>query len=152
MKTNNPEDLLEELNTYQHKFESLVQFAEVDSFGVVHNLRYLYWLEWARTLYFKDLGIILNENTFTQKYPLMTVHSEINYYYPCKFGEKYIVYTRVSKLGRSSLEFENIITGNRNELVASSSSVLVHVDRKSGIALDLPEDIRKMVNNFEKFI
>ena len=79
----------EELKKYKHCTEGQVQFAEVDSFGVVHNIQYLYWLEWARTLYFSEIGVDLNNHTYTKQFPIMVVHTEIDYLNPLYCFDKY---------------------------------------------------------------
>ncbi len=134
-----------ELKKFKHRIKGRVQFADVDSYRVVHNLRYLYWIEQARTDYFRDLGLPLSKRP---DFTIMTVHADIDYFAPAIIDDEYEVISRISKLGESSLEFENIVI--RNEVIlVRASCVLVQVSPKDGKSLPIPDDIRSKIIDFE---
>jgi acyl-CoA thioester hydrolase len=137
------------LNLFKHKTSGKVRFAEVDSFGVVHNIQYLYWLEAARTEYFSDLRLKFDPKTFIENMPLMVVHSEIDYFNAARFNEKYEILTRVSSVKNSSLTFENIITLSNGTLLVFASSVLVNLNPKDNKSQRISEDIRLLLKKFE---
>lgn len=139
------------LMTDKFKFyvDGKVKFAEVDSFDVVHNIQYLYWLESARVDYFERIGIEMKPDTIAVTFPVMVVSSTINYHKPLLFTEKYRVYCRISILKNSSMIFENIVVGNNGDLIASAQSVLVHLDRETNMSKRIPDEIRAMIISFE---
>ena len=140
----------EELKKFRFSTTDKVKFAEVDSFGVVHNIQYLYWLEAARVDYFERIGIKMTPTTIIKDFPVMVVNHNISYHSPLLFADEYSVYCRISTIKNSSIIFENIIINEHNQLcVAIASSVLVHINRKEGKSSDIPEEVREMIKNFE---
>ncbi|MFA7326328.1 MAG: thioesterase family protein [Candidatus Kapaibacterium sp.] len=134
---------------FRHEYTGEVKFSEVDSFNVVHNLAYLYWLEWARTQYLFDIGMPRDDSIFSIRMPIMTVHSEVDYYNSMKFTDIYTVLTRVSKIGDSSITFVNQVY-SANKLILEAKSILVYVDTKNGKPVTIPGFVREKINNYEK--
>jgi len=139
-----------DISLFRHTYGGVVQFSEVDSYGVVHNLKYPYWLEWARTDYLKTIGVNINPKTFLTEHPLMTVHSEIDYFYPLKFNDKYKVLSRINWIKDSSLSFENVIVNDAGLLVAKGSSIMVNVNPATAEPVTISEQLRNLVREFEK--
>lgn len=150
MKRFSENDLLEELKFFKHKLEGQVKFHEVDSFRVVHNIQYFYFCEWARTKYLEDCGMEFNKNTFTKHTPLMTVNHEMNYFNPLMLSEIYFTYSRCSRLGKSSLTLDNIITNKEGKPIIRLSSTLVNVDTKTNRPALLPDELRVNIKSYEK--
>lgn len=142
--------LSQEIALYKHIKSSRVEFSDVDSFGVVHNLTYPYWIEWARTDYLFTIGMPLNNKTFTKENPLMTVHTELNYFNSLKFTDTYHVLTRLSEIGKSSITFRNLILNDNKEIILLSSSVLVYVHAENSQAIEIPDHLRKQILDYEK--
>ncbi|MFN3269651.1 MAG: hypothetical protein CH6_1205 [Candidatus Kapaibacterium sp.] len=145
---------LEEITTefirkFNHRIEGKVRFHEVDSFGVVHNLVYFYWMEIAQTEYFENLGFEVNPETFTKQFPLMKVHNEIDYFSPLRLGEKYQVLTRISWIRNSSFEYQNLILNGNGGVAAFGKSILVHLDSSTLESVKLPTRFVELVRNFE---
>lgn len=142
-------ELSKEIAKFKHKITGSVKFHEVDLAGVVHNIQYLYYFEYARTEYMKDLGFQLNSKNFMQILPLMVVHSEIDYFAPAGFGDEYEIFTRISKIGRTSITFENIIRLNKGIVLAKGSAILVYFDTKSFHSTPIPDNYKNQITNFE---
>ncbi len=134
---------------FRHEYTGEVKFSEVDSFNVVHNLAYLYWLEWARTQYLFDIGMPRDDSIFSIRMPIMTVHSEVDYYNSMKFTDRYTVLTKVSKIGDSSITFINQVYSD-DKLILEAKSILVYVDTKNGKPVTIPDFVREKINNYEK--
>ena len=134
---------------FKHEYAGEVKFSEVDSFNIVHNLAYLYWLEWARTQYLFDIGMPRDNSIFSIRMPIMTVHSEVDYYSSMRFTDRYTVLTKASKIGDSSITFINQIH-SVDKLILEAKSVLVYVDTKSGKPETIPDFVREMINKYEK--
>jgi acyl-CoA thioester hydrolase len=138
-----------ELNKFRHAVKGQVKFAEVDSFGVVHNVQYLYMFEWARTEYIKNAGIRQTRTTYIKDFPLMVVHSEIDYFSPATFGDDYEVLTRVAFVKNSSLGFENIARLTDGTILARGKAVMVHLDYKTRQPVRIPDDLRERLKEIE---
>ncbi len=143
--------ILQEIELFRHSAKGKVRFSEVDSFGVVHNIQYFFWLESARTEYLGNLGIDLNPDTYIDEFPVMVVHAEIDYFNALRFNESYEVLTRISSLGETSLTYENLILKSDGLLLAKAKAVLVHLDPGSKTPARIPDKVREMINSFEHF-
>lgn len=145
-----PEEILPSfLLKFKHQTNGKVHFHEVDSFGVVHNLAYLYWCEVAQTEYFQNLGFAIKKETFTKDFPLMKVHNEIDYFSPLHMGDTYRVLTRISWLKNSSFEYQNIILDAKGTPCAFSKSVLVYLNPNTFASEALPKRFIELVRVFE---
>lgn len=144
------DEITEEIiKKFKHKISGKVRFHEVDSFGIVHNLVYFYWIEIAQTEYFENLGFKITPVVFVSEFPLMKVHNEIDYFKPLRLGEKYSVLTRISFIKQSSFEYQNIILNETDSIVAFAKSILVHLAPKIFEPIPLPTRFIELVRNFE---
>lgn len=134
---------------FRHEFTGEVKFSEVDSFNVVHNIAYIYWLEWARTQYLFDIGMPRDNSIFSIRMPIMTVHSEVDYYNSMMFTDRYVVMTKVSKIGDSSITFINQVYSD-STLILEAKSVLVYVNKENGKPETIPDIVRDKINKYEK--
>ena len=141
--------LIEEMKKFKFVYEDTVRFDEVDSIGVAHNVRYLFWLERARIEYFGNLGISINPNTFSSDLPIMVVHNEIDYFSPSHFGDKYKIFSRASFIKKSSIGFENIVTLKDDTILATAKTIYVYLDKVEKKPSRIPDDIRKLFIDFE---
>ena len=139
----------EELNKFKHFYRGRVQFSEVDSFGVTHNLVYCYWLEWARTDYLRSIGIKMSPRTLLKEHPLMTVHSEIDYFASSRFNDEYEVLSRIDWVKNSSLSFKNYIRHANGAPLVVASTVLVNVDPQSGESIPISKELKTLIGNYE---
>lgn len=140
------------MNFDKFKFfiEGRVQFSDVDSFDVVHNIKYLYWIENSRLEYFDHIGIKMQRNTIKEIFPIMVVNTSISYLSPLFFTDRYRVYCRVATIGNSSMTMENIVMNINGEICAFAKSVLVHLEKDSFKSKRIPDEIREKIRNFEK--
>ena len=150
--TNNIQEIPELLGKFKHKTENYVKFHEIDSFQVVHNLQYLLWTEVARVEYCKEIGISIlpDKNKNESPFSIYLVRSEINYFNPATFFDEYIIYSRVSKIGFSSITFEHIITKKDGTPLCINQAVEVYVDQKNKRPIEITTDIRKKIIDFEQ--
>lgn len=132
------------LEPFKHKTSTKVQFHQVDSFQILHNIQYLYMFENARLEYLQSLGLANNLSDLINKFPVMTVHHEIDYFSPAYFNDNIDIYTRVKEIGNSSIKFENIAITN-NKLHAKAITVYVYINPLNGDSLPLPQNIREML-------
>ena len=144
MKNKNVIKNPEVFEKFKFAIGSRVKFDEVDSFGVVHNIKYLYWLEWARLEYFRHIGIKIHKHTVIRDFPVMVVRNEIDYLNMSEYDDEYTVYTRVAKVRNSSLVFENIIALQDGTVLVKAVSVLVHLNKEKR-PNRLPDSVREMI-------
>ncbi|MDC1068981.1 thioesterase family protein [Candidatus Kapabacteria bacterium] len=138
-----------DLSKFKHSYPGEVKFSDVDSFGVVHNIQYLYWIEWARTQYLFDIGMPKTTDFFSKKFPLMTVHSRIDYFNSARFTDEYNVKTRVAFVKHSSIGFENVVNFKNGQNIAKCEGVLVYVNAETKKVERLPDVLRRLIKQFE---
>lgn len=137
------------IEKFKHKYTNRVRFHEVDSFGIVHNIQYFYYLEIAHIEYFRAIGIEPKTSLFSRDFLLITVHHEIDYFSPLKLDNIYSVLSRTSYIKNSSLELQSIIFNELDELISFGKTILVHLNPKSFEPEPLPKRIVELIRSFE---
>ncbi|MDR0928055.1 MAG: acyl-CoA thioesterase [Ignavibacteria bacterium] len=138
------------LNKFKHTTTGYVKFHEVDTFRVTHNLKYLEWTEVARVEYCRNIGISIlpDMDNVQRSFSIFLVHSEVNYFAPATYFDKYIIYTRVCKLGKTSVTFEHIITKENGVPLCINQAVEVYVGADQH-PIDVDEYIRRKIVDYE---
>ncbi|OGU11986.1 MAG: hypothetical protein A2X63_02505 [Ignavibacteria bacterium GWA2_35_8] len=139
----------ESLTKFKFKVSGRVKFHEVDSYSIVHNLQYFYWLEWARIEYLRQLLSRESGKISIYEFPVMSAHAEIDYFNTASFDDAYEVFTRISFIKNSSFGFENIIRLESGLLLAKASIVLVNINFKTRQPERISDEIREQVRNYE---
>lgn len=139
-----------ELSNYKHQKDISVRYMDFDAMHHVNNARYLNFLEEARISYCQEvLDLFLELNQFN----VFVARIEIDYLKPIQFNSELRVYTRVFKIGNKSFSFESIICirrkGEEPLPVAKSVQVMVSVDASNGRAVEIPDSIKKKIEDFE---
>ena len=129
---------------YSYSTPYRVRSHECDRQGVVHNSRYLEILEVARIEFCRDvIGIPMDAGTFASHDKFFFVRNALNYFSPAQFDEELVIYTRVSKLGKTSIGLEQIMNRKRDSSrILECESVMVSVDEKTNEQTDLSAEIR----------
>lgn len=138
----------ESITKFKFKVNARVKFHEVDSYNIVHNLRYFYWLEWARIEYLRNLRGNAGKISLYE-FPVISAHNEIDYFNAASFDDAYEVFTRISFIKNSSFGFENIILLDSGLLIAKGSAVLVNINFKTKQPERISDDMRELLRNYE---
>lgn len=126
-----------------------VRFAETDMQGIVFNGNYLTYYDVAWTEYFRALGLewkdLLGFGSDT-----VLARTTMEFKAPARFDELLDVYTRVSKIGNTSLTFEfEIYAQTDGRLIGASSSLYVCIDPQSLRPVRVPDALRSRISDFE---
>lgn len=137
---------------YVHRFPIRVRNFEVDSQGIVHNAIYLEYCEVGRVEYVRNLGVkLLPTGIFDNDFKINVKRNEINYEAPAYLDDLLEVYTRISYLKNSSFCFEHlIIRASDNTLIVTQKSIQVNLGLESNKPERLPDNIRKVIMNYDK--
>jgi len=132
---------------FHHEFHRRVRSHECDRQSVVHNAKYLEMLEVARIEFVRDtFGILMDEGTFVTHDKFFFVRNAIDYFSPARFDEELRIYTRIAKIGKTSVTFEQIMNAAADgRRVIESESVMVHVDPKTNLPIEVPEKYRSFL-------
>jgi acyl-CoA thioester hydrolase len=140
-----------DIKKYKHKYRIRIRNFETDSQGIVHNAIYLEYCEIGRAEYGRILGFhLLQSGLLDNGLRINVRRNEINYEAPAKLDEQVDVYTRISYIKNSSFCFEHIIlNADTGELYCTQKSVQVNLHPETGRPQRLPDNIRKMITDFE---
>lgn len=131
---------------FHHPIE--VRYGDLDPQGHVNNARYLTYLEQARISYIHHLGLWPGGSFLSLGIILADI--QITFHKPILFGDQIRVGVATTRLGNKSFTAEHQIEDHRGEVIyASSKSVLVTYDYKTGQTISIPPEWRKIVTEFE---
>jgi acyl-CoA thioester hydrolase len=142
------DEIIKEIELYKHRYNSIVRFNEVDSSRVVHNVQYFFWLEHAKTEYFKSIGVKFSSKTFLDEFPIMVVRNEMDYFSPAVFNDEYTILTKTSFIKKSSFGVDNIILSG-SKLIAKAKCVYVYLSFHNLQSEPIPEEVRKLLIEYE---
>jgi acyl-CoA thioester hydrolase len=148
-----PEDLHQWLKSFRFRTEIQVRFSDTDMQGHINNVSYFSYFELGRLAYFQQLG--LSDKLFSpsggQSGAIVTASLECQYLRPIYFGQEVTLRVRVSRIGRSSLDFEYALECPRESIVAAAGrGAVVYINPATGKSQPLPEDVRKCILEFEQ--
>jgi acyl-CoA thioester hydrolase len=115
-----------------------VRFRDIDMFDHLNNAAYLTYVESARIAYYAHVSGL----TDPHDYDMTVARAEIDFLKPVFFPATVNVFTRATRIGRSSWTLEHELSdADNNDLLARASTVLVHFDHETGASKPLPDDI-----------
>ncbi len=138
-----------ELYLFRHKIKGTVRFEDAGPGNRVHQNKILYWIEWARTQYYRDIGVAIDRNTFPGKYFHVIVHTSCDFYYTPGFLDDYEILSRAAYIKNSSVGMEHIVRNNTGEIIAKEKVVLVFMDHETNTSHPVPDHFRKSILKFE---
>ncbi|PCJ81533.1 MAG: hypothetical protein COA49_05435 [Bacteroidetes bacterium] len=114
-----------------------IRFADIDSYGIVHNANFLIYFEQSRIRLFKEIagGWDWSESG------VLVARQEVNYKHPVRLGDELEIEVWVENLGRKSITCAYkayISKGGEQILCAESSTVIVCYNNKSGNTIEVP--------------
>ncbi len=122
--------------------EQPVRWKDIDAAGVLNNAVYLTFVEQARFLYFRELGI-----TQAEEFPFVLGETTARYLRPGRAGMTLSIGARVSRLGNKSFDMEYEVK-HANVVLATVRATLVMVDAELR-STEIPDEFRTAVAGFE---
>jgi acyl-CoA thioester hydrolase len=124
-----------------------VRWGDVDSMGHVNNAKYFTYCESARMSYFAAIGM----DAFRDggRYGPALAAANLNFRRQVRYPADLAVWTRVSKLGRTSFTMDyEILDAATSERVADGEGVIVWVDYGSGRPEAIPDGLRAAIRGY----
>jgi len=138
------------IDDFKHKIALNVRFMDLDALRHVNNGRYLNFLEEARIAYSQERLDLFNS---IEEFNVVVARIEIDFISPILFGEEVGVYTRISKMGTKSFNFESIITATskskKERIAAHANQTIVAFDPKINQSIVIPENIKAQIREIE---
>jgi acyl-CoA thioester hydrolase len=122
--------------------EKKIYYYDTDAGGVVYYGNYLKHLEEGRSEFCSDKGVELAQLSRSGiEFPV--VHVEVDYKSPARYGDTVKIYTRIEKIGGSSVHFfQEIKKGDI--LLIRARTVWACID-KSFKSRSIPEDLKNIL-------
>lgn len=134
-------------STIRHLEPIRVRWGDVDSMGHVNNAKYFTYCESARMSYFAAVGM----DAFREggRYGPALAAANLNFRRQVRYPADLAVWTRVSKLGRTSFTMDyEILEAATGDRVADGAGVIVWVDYESGRPEPLPDGLRAAIRAY----
>ena len=126
-----------------------VRFADTDLQSIVFNANYLTYNDVAWTEYFREIGYEWKD-LLALGVDTVLARTTMEFKSPARFDEILEVYTRISKIGTTSLTFEfAIYPQGEDRLINSATSLYVCVDPKKLTSTPIPDELRRSIVQFE---
>ena len=129
-----------------------VRFGDIDHAGIVYYPRIVHYLHVAMEEFFsqalrEDYAAVLESH----RLGLPTVHLEVDFRRPFKFGDRIEIEVRVSRIGERSVEWSYRIFQQGSEIVSASARVVtvcVHLDHFEPMAV--PDWLRERIDRYQE--
>lgn len=126
-----------------------VRWAEVDRQGIVFNGHYLAYFDVGITEYYRALGFPYPEGLTQHGTDLYVKKAEVEYHASAGFDDDLEIAVRVSRLGRSSFDFE-VEIHRKEQLLVSGKVVYVNADPATRKSVPVPDFLREAIKGFER--
>lgn len=123
-----------------------VRFSETDAFGHINNTNAVVYFEDARLHYFDQIG--LRKDWTPAASSLMGVVADVqcNYIKQIKYGDVLAVYTKLAKVGNSSIDLHYLAVNGKKEACLTGRSAIVQIDRETGYSVPWTKKVRDRLN------
>ncbi|MCH8207287.1 MAG: acyl-CoA thioesterase [Chloroflexi bacterium] len=136
---------------FHFHFRLRVRWSETDPQGIVFNARYLDYLEIAQSEYFRNLGILLYDESRRTYFDTATVKITVEFEAPARVDELLDIYSRVAAIGTTSMtQHTEIYRHGTDELLTRGETVYVDYDSDKEAARVVPDDVRELIEHFER--
>ena len=119
------------MDTDNFSWQSEVRDYECDMQGIVNNAVYQNYLEHARHLFLKNIGIDFAEVTLRGIYFIVT-RIEIDYKYPLRAGNRFSVTAEIERVSRVRFAFLQEITCLDNDKLCIKARVMAAAMNREG--------------------
>lgn len=143
---------MDAIKTFRHITPFTVRFADLDVLQHLNHATYLTYMEQARIRYMVDV-IGWDERSDWRTLGMILGRAEVDYKLPVAYGETVQVYTRISRIGGKSFDFEYILTRQQGEaapqVASQAKTLMVAYDYAAGTSVPVPDDWREAITSYE---
>lgn len=130
----------------EHEIQTRVRYADTDTMRVVYYANFLVWFESGRVELLRSRGIVYRDIEHLGIF-IPVIEVQANYLAPARFDDELLVKTRLTKIGTTSMRFENeVYKLPFMELLCRGHTVHVAVDG-DGKPIPVPDEIRAKLSS-----
>ncbi len=128
------------------RFERTIRFAEIDAARMVFFARFCDYCHEALEALFGRLEGGYAQLTMVRDIGIPTVHMELDFRKPLRYGDVVVVDVDVLRIGGRSVTFRHSLRRKSDETVcAVARHVVVTAAISTGQSLPVPDDIRRLL-------
>ncbi|MEG0451029.1 MAG: thioesterase family protein [Lysinibacillus sp.] len=126
--------------------EVRVRFSETDMFGHMNNTVSFTYFEQARIDYLQHLGVLMpsTKDGDVKVIPIVA-DLQCDYVKQVYFGEVLRIYTKVSKIGNSSIDIHYMTKNEKDEVCFTGRGTIVQMDPQTGKSVSLTENEKQQL-------
>lgn len=133
---------------YKHSTQLRVRYGETDQMGYCYYGNYAEYFEVGRVEALRALGISYKE--LEDKGVMLPVsHYSVNYKSPALYDELLEVTTIISEVRGPRITFNYTITGEKGQLIAEATTILVFVSKENMKPTAPPKFFMELIEKFE---
>ena len=127
-----------------HVFPLRIYYEDTDAAGIVYYANYLKFAERGRSELMRDIGIESKDLIAEHDVQLVVRSCNIDYVSPAKLDDRVEVHTRVIKVGGASMEGDQRVVRDGEELVRIN--ILIACYGSNGKTARMPGELRAKLN------
>lgn len=131
------------------RWDIRVYYEDTDAGGVVFYANYLKFFERARTEWMRRLGVTNSELVARDQRMFVVKNAEIQYRRPARLDDVLVIHSKLTRIGRASLTFEQVATHDE-ELLCESTIQMCTVDTISFRPAAMPDYLRTLLEKAQK--
>ncbi len=135
-------------NNFYHFTPIQIRFNDIDQLSHVTNSVYQQYFDLGRMSYFNE---VLREQMDWEAEGLILANISIDFLNPIELYDEVEVHTKIYHIGNKSVKMhQELFNKSRQNIAASSKSIMVCYSNSSKTTLVVPERWRKSIAEFEK--
>ena len=128
-----------------------VRWTEGDAQGIVYNGAYMDYLEVGQAEYYRNLGFSIYKIAERGYFDTAVVKVVLEYKAPARIEYMLDVYMRVSRIGNTSITMDmEIYCQATDKLLTIGQAVYVGYDASAGTTRPVPDELREIIEHFER--
>lgn len=129
-----------------HSIKAQLRFNDIDILGHLNNTVYFSLYDLGKAKYMESIGL-RDEDMARPDCVIVDIHC--SYFIPVKYGDDIDIVTHCSHIGEKSFTLHQQMVDGEGRVRSECSSVMVYIDRASGLSAPLPEAYRRKIEDFE---
>ncbi|UDK97904.1 acyl-CoA thioesterase [Lysinibacillus sphaericus] len=141
MKANYIENFEKWAEDFSFYIEVRVRFSETDMYGHMNNTVSFTYFEQARIDYFNHLGILM-PSALDDKVKGIPIVADLqcDYRKQVFFNDVLRIYTKVAKLGNSSMDIHYLAKNQKDEVCFTGRGTVVQMDPRTGKSVPISQE------------
>lgn len=133
---------------YKHRLDLQMRFRDIDLFGHVNNNVYFEYFDLGKVKYIEaTLGSLFNPRADAA----VVANINCNFMHPTLPNEALAVETRTDAIGEHSFTLsQRVLNTETSEVKCEARVVMVCFNTRTGQSIELPEEWKKHILDFEK--